>query len=69
MPSPELDALERKLEELLRLCKTQAQENRTLRAQQNAWAAERAKLMERNETARNKLEAAIARLKALEQES
>jgi cell division protein ZapB len=69
VPTPELDALERKFEDLLRLCKTLAQENRALRVQQHAWAAERTKLLERNETARNKLEAAIARLKALEQES
>lgn len=61
--------LEGKVDELIELVESLSQENRALRNQQGAWTTERAKLIENNELAKNKVEAMINRLKALEQEA
>jgi cell division protein ZapB len=45
-----------------------ARENRALRAQQQNWTTERAKLIEKNELAKSRVESMITRLKALEQD-
>ncbi len=68
MPA-DLDALERKIDELIKLCELLSRENRALRSQQAAWTTERARLIEKNELAKSKVESMITRLKSLEQDS
>ncbi len=68
MATSELDALERKLTELIELCQVLSRENRALRSRQNTWSTERAKLIEKNELAKSKVESMISRLKSLEQD-
>ena len=62
-------ALEQRVEELIDLCSVLTRENRALRAQQQNWTMERAKLIEKNELAKSRVESMIVRLKSLEQES
>ncbi|MCB1686121.1 MAG: TIGR02449 family protein [Pseudomonadales bacterium] len=62
-------ALENRVEELIELCGVLSRENRALRAQQQNWTTERAKLIEKNELAKSRVESMIVRLKSLEQES
>ena len=64
----ELDTLERKVNELIELCQVLSRENRALRSRQNTWSTERAKLIEKNELAKSKVESMISRLKSLEQD-
>ncbi len=61
-----LRSLEDKIERLVGLCERLARENRALRTQQSNLLAERAQLIERSEIARSRVEAMIARLKAME---
>lgn len=68
MPA-DLDALENKVTELVQFCELLSKENKALRSQQHSWTTERAKLIEKNEIAKNKVESMIARLKSLEQDS
>ena len=68
MSVTELDALERKVSELIDLCQVLSRENRALRGRQNTWSTERAKLIEKNELAKSKVESMISRLKSLEQD-
>jgi cell division protein ZapB len=67
-PTPEWAVLERKVTELIELCAILSRENRALRAQQQNWTTERAKLIEKNELAKSRVESMITRLKALEQD-
>lgn len=68
MSVDEWTALEGKVEELIKLCSVMSTENRALRAQQQNWTTERAKLIEKNELAKSRVEAMITRLKTLEQD-
>lgn len=61
-----LRALEARLDELIRTCEELSDENRALRDQQSHLMAERAALIEKSELARSRVEAMIARLKAME---
>jgi cell division protein ZapB len=63
----ELLKLEARLEELVGSIKRLKEENRSLRDQQDSMVTERANLIEKNEMARNRVEAMINRLKAMEQ--
>lgn len=63
-----LDRLERQVRELIELCTILGRENRALRTQQQNWTTERAKLIEKNELAKSRVESMITRLKALEQD-
>lgn len=58
--------LERQVHELIELTSTLSRENKALRAQQSNWSGERAKLIEKNELAKSRVESMITRLKALE---
>ena len=58
--------LEEKIEHLSRICDRLADENRALRDQQVSLMAERASLIEKSELARSRVEAMLARLKAME---
>ena len=61
-----LSLLEHQVEELVALTQVLGKENRALRAQQKNWSVERAKLIEKNELAKSRVESMISRLKALE---
>ena len=58
--------LEEKIDHLIRICDRLADENRALRDQQVNLMAERASLIEKSELARSRVEAMIARLRAME---
>ena len=62
----ELLALETRVQELSALCSRLRLENRSLRSRHDALIEERARLLEKNETARGKVEQMIVRLKAME---
>jgi cell division protein ZapB len=63
-----MEQLEQKVDELIELCTILGRENRALRAQQQNWSSERAKLIEKNELAKSRVESMITRLKTLEQD-
>ena len=69
MDKQQITALEQKLDELIRLCEVLNNENHVLKSKESNWAMERARLVEKNELARVKIEAMIVRLKSLEQSS
>ncbi|PID41692.1 MAG: TIGR02449 family protein [Proteobacteria bacterium] len=62
-----LDSLSKKIDALIHYCNELKEDNAALRSQQEQWNSERATLMQKNDLARNKIEAMIGRLKALEQ--
>ena len=62
-----LSAIDERVDRLLALCRSLQEENRSLRASQELFVGERAQLIARNEQARTRVEAMIARLKSLEQ--
>tara|TARA_Y100000588_G_C13407455_1_gene565924 strand:+ start:265 stop:477 length:213 start_codon:yes stop_codon:yes gene_type:complete len=62
----ELAALEARVDELIRKVDGLANENEALRSQQNQLTTDRASLIEKTEVARGRVEAMIARLKAME---
>lgn len=61
-----IDQLSGRLDKLAVACQRLREENRVLRASQEAWTSERANLLAKNEQARARVEAMIARLKQLE---
>ena len=65
-PLEELDVLERRVSELISLTEQLSRENTALRTQQENWSVERAKLIEKNELAKSRVESMIGRLRALE---
>jgi cell division protein ZapB len=67
MDEQQLISLERKIDELIKLCDVLNAENNSLKNRESTWTHERARLVEKNELARNKVESMIIRLKALEQ--
>ena len=62
----EMDILERRVGELISLAEQLSRENKALRTQQENWSVERAKLIEKNELAKSRVESMIGRLRALE---
>ena len=62
-----LRALAARIEALADRCQRLADENRSLRLQQEQLMGERAQLLLKNEQARSRVEAMIARLRSLEQ--
>lgn len=76
MTNQNLLALESKLDQLILMCDRLHQENITLlkqasnlREREASWMAERSKLIEKNDLARNRVEAMISRLKSLEEQA
>lgn len=69
MPSSGLALLEDKIDALIELCEALAVENRALKEKQESLTADRAKLIEKNELAKTRVESMINRLKALEKTS
>ena len=70
MSQPELNQglsdIEAKLQEVISLCERLRLENASLQDQQKTLVEERARLIEKNEQARSKVEQMISRLKSLE---
>lgn len=64
-----LALLEDRIDALIELCEALAVENRALREKQESLTADRAKLIEKNELAKTRVESMINRLKALEKTS
>ena len=67
-PNEELNRLERQVDSLIAKVQLLDTENKALKTQQNNWTVERAKLIEKNELAKNRVESMIGRLKALEKD-
>ena len=66
MANNDLEALEEKVDELIALSEVLVEENQVLKAKQQSWTTERAKLVEKNELAKTRVESMIARLRALD---
>jgi cell division protein ZapB len=62
----ELHEVSGRIDRLLELCRRLAEENRSLRQSQEQLASERSNLLAKNEQARTRVEAMIARLRSLE---
>ncbi|RNF85877.1 TIGR02449 family protein [Montanilutibacter psychrotolerans] len=63
----QLQSLTARIDELAECMRRLGEENRSLRQQQEHLAGERSALLAKNEQARTRVEAMIARLKSLEQ--
>jgi cell division protein ZapB len=63
----ELHRLESLVDEMVRSCSRLRDENRSLRAQCKSLQGERSQLIEKNEVARNRVDAMITHLKSMEQ--
>lgn len=66
MADTQLKALEKKIDELISLCRDLDRENQALKNDQAGWLQERKELIDKNETARMKVEAMILRLRTME---
>ncbi len=60
--------LEAKIDELIEVCDTLERKQALMDADREKWLQERTRLLEKNELAKNKVEAMIMRLKSLEQD-
>ena len=63
----ELKRLEKRLEELVVVCRQLQEENKSMRHRQESLTSERATLLHKNEQVRGRVEAMIGRLKGMEQ--
>ena len=63
----ELQRLEKRLDELVVICKQLQEENQSLKHRQDTLIEDRATLLQKNEQVRGRVEAMISRLKAMEQ--
>ncbi len=68
MEDTDLKMLEHRVDELIQRLNAVKSENLSLRESQSALITERARLIEKTELARTRVEAMITRLKAMEQE-
>jgi cell division protein ZapB len=68
MEDTDLKMLELRVDELIQRLNAVKNENLSLRESQSALITERARLVEKTELARSRVEAMITRLKAMEQE-
>ncbi len=66
MATNDLQQLEQKLDQLLEVCQRLQTENSNLRDREHSLLRERSKLIEKNDLARNRVEAMITRLKNLD---
>ncbi len=67
MAEAKFKALSDKIDRLISHCQQLESDNSALRELQQDWSHERSQLLQKNDLARNKIEAMIGRLKALEQ--
>ena len=63
----ELQRLEKRLDELVVICRQLQEENQPLKQRQDTLIEDRATLLQKNEQVRGRVEAMISRLKAMEQ--
>lgn len=68
MEKDDLQQLEQQVDDLLRVSRRMREENMLLKSQQSAWLAERAKLVEKTELARSRIDKMVSRLKELDNE-
>jgi cell division protein ZapB len=66
MADDALKLLENKIDQLIELCAELNRENRQLKAENLGWRQERRELIEKNDLARARVEATLARLRDLE---
>lgn len=66
MAENQIKELEKKIDELIALCRDLNRENQALKADSSGWYQERQDLIEKNELARKKVEAMIERLRTME---
>mgnify|MGYP000099415528 FL=1 len=66
MADDALKLLENKIDQLIELCAALNRENRQLKAENLGWRQERRELIEKNDLARERVEATLARLRDLE---
>ncbi len=69
MDEPDIDTLTEKVAQLIAICERLQQQNQHLLSQERNWRDERMQLIEKNDLARQKVEAMILRLKSLEHDS
>ena len=69
MEQPHITALIEKVDRLIAICDQLQVQNSQLLAQERSWREERLQLIEKNDLARQKVEAMILRLKSLEHDS
>jgi len=69
MADSEISKLEQRIDELITLTETLGNENSLMRDRQNILVEERARLIEKAELARSRVEAMLVRLKAMEAET
>ena len=69
MAESEISKLEQRIDELITLTETLGNENSLMRDRQDILVEERARLIEKAELARSRVEAMLVRLKAMETES
>lgn len=69
MENPIFIELEAKIDALIGICSQLLYENNVLKSNQSAWQQERVQLREKNEQAKIRVEAMIAKLKSLESEA
>lgn len=67
MADTQLQTLESRIDELIALCRDLNRENQRLKRENDGWRLEREDLISKNNLARNKVEAMIARLRSMEQ--
>ena len=68
MSDADIVILERQIDELIKVCDRLKNENTLLRERQELLVEERARLIEKAEVARSRVDGILARLKAMEQE-
>ncbi|MEH6498475.1 MAG: TIGR02449 family protein [Pseudoalteromonas distincta] len=69
MEEPDINTLTLKVVQLIELCDRLQAQNQHLHTQEKSWREERQQLIEKNDLARQKVEAMISRLKSLEHDS
>lgn len=66
MADDAMKLLEHKIDQLIALCGELNRENQQLKAENLAWRQERRELVEKNDLARERVEATLARLRSME---
>ena len=66
MAENQVKELEKKIDELIALCRDLNRENQALKSDNSGWQKEKQDLIEKNELARNKVEAMSERLRTME---
>lgn len=69
MAESEISLLEQRIDELIALTDQLSNENNLMRERQNILVEERARLIEKGELARSRVESMLVRLKAMESEA